>query len=122
VEQISRFLQNANDLRSTKAPSEAQLCDSTVIVAGDFNICPEHSYDDGSQYRHLCRRFWNTGFNLVDAWHPGKSAPTINYETLDHIFIEQSAVVLAEKAVVKLANERGEGVADHLAIRLQLKF
>ena len=94
-----------------------------VVVAGDFNICPQTvsagGYDDGSQYRHLVACMGRPG--LSDLFSADESVPTQEDATLDHIFLDvHRCWRVVDKRVVTIADDRGLTASDHLGVSVEL--
>lgn len=82
--------------------------DNAVIVAGDFNICPQKLWDQGQSYQHLVETMEPLTNSFGEDW---VTFPTENV-SYDHIFVPPNVDAM-NRHVVKIAS-------DHLALSVEL--
>ena len=85
------------------------------LVMGDYNVCPQHIYDDGSQWSFLTKQM--EGIGLEDLWSGDQCEPTEGQGTLDHIFWRPLGRTVISKRVVRVTEPHsGLSVSDHYGI------
>ena len=93
-----------------------------LLVCGDMNVCPQTyadgGYDEGLQYSHLVTELSRLG--LTSAWAPHESEATHERATLDHVFLRPDRWRILSKQLVRVENECGKSVSDHLGLALDL--
>ena len=106
VNQISNYLDN-NYNRNNR-----------LIICGDFNICPQKVYDDGSQYKYLIDNF--NRFDMIDSLasnNPEESQYTESETTVDHIFVSKDSI-LKKIYVNKIKDNSNKYISDHFGITI----
>ena len=120
---------DSRDLRSKKCQieqivhhiEEHPIENSTTIICGDLNICPQRIYDNGEQYSFLKKQM--NAIGLQDLWNETESIPTENSGgSLDHIFLDKKeSWFVEEKLILSIRNRDQLNISDHLGISVTLR-
>lgn len=118
VRELVAFIKTHNTRKPTTTPSTGIV--TATIVCGDFNVCPQPVYDDGSEYKFLQTQMLDE-LELKNAC-PAKIAEmkfTCESATLDHIFISD-VLHVQQFETIDIRNTNKLRVSDHLGVSATL--